>query len=147
MAGGVLRQVVNYDKSMLAAIAEILCHGEGCKRCDPLQAGRARGRRCDDNTALWSSISSNCVDDTPDARTFLADRNIDTDDVARFLIDDRVDCDRGLTDGTVADNELALTAAKSKQRIDDDKTGLDRLNHEIPVDDRRCGTLDRTGSV
>ena len=83
------------------------------------------------------------VDGAPDARALLADRDIDADDVARLLIDDRVDCDRGLADGPVADDELALAAAEREQRIDDDETGLNRLGHEIAVDDRRRRALDR----
>ena len=55
-----------------------------------------------------------------------------------LLVDDRVDGDRGLADRAVADDEFALAAAEREQRIDDDKAGLDRLGHEIPVDDRRA---------
>ena len=48
MAGGVLRQVVDHDQGMLAAIAEILGHGEAGEGGDPLQTRRARGPRHDE---------------------------------------------------------------------------------------------------
>ena len=86
-------------------------------------------------------------DGAPDARTLLADRDIDANNVARLLIDNRIDRDAGLADGTVADDELALAAAEGEERINDDKTGLNRLGHEIPVDDRRRRALDRFQQV
>ena len=38
MAGGMLGQVVDHDQRVLAAVAEILRHGEAGERRDPLQA-------------------------------------------------------------------------------------------------------------
>ena len=55
--------------------------------------------------------------------------------------------DRGLADGAVADDQLALAAAKGEQRVDDDKAGLNRLGHQIAVDDRRRRPLDRLSCV
>src|SRR5271163_4909220 len=78
-----------------------------------------------------------------DARTLLADGDVDAKDVARPLIDDRIDRDRTLADGAVADDQFALPAPQSQQCIDDDQSGLDRLDHEIPVDDFRRRALDR----
>ena len=73
----------------------------------------------------------------------LADRDIDANNVAVLLVDDRVDRNRGLADGAIADDEFALAAAEREQRIDYDEPGLDRLRHQIPVDDRRRRALDR----
>ena len=143
MAGGVLRQVVDHDQRMLAAIAEVFGHGEAGEGGDPLQPGRARRSRHHDDAAIERAAGLDRVDGAPDARALLADRDVDADDVARLLIDDRVDGDRGLADGPVADDELALAAAEREQRIDHHETGLHRLGHEIAVDDRRCRALDR----
>src|SRR5208283_1989305 len=123
------------------AVAEILGHGEAGERRDPLQSGRTRRPRHDDDAALGRPARLNRTDGAPDARTLLADRDIDADNIALFLIDDRVDGDRGLADRTVADDQFTLAAAEREQRVDDDKTGLHRLGHEIAVDDRRRRAL------
>src|SRR5450432_3552722 len=143
MGGGVLGQVVDHDQGVLAAVTKILRHGETRERRDPLQSRRARGPSDDDDASLGRPLAVDSVDGAPDARTLLANRDIDADDVARLLIDDRIDSDRGLADGAVADDELALAAAEGEQRIDHDKSGLDRPGHEIPVDDRRRRALYR----
>ena len=87
-------------------------------------------------------IALDRIDGASDAGALLTYCDIDANDVARLLIDDGVDCDRGLADGAVADDEFALAAAECEQRVDDDETGLNRLGHEIAVDDRRRRTLD-----
>ena len=57
MAGGVLGQIVDHDQRMLAAVAEILRHGEAGEGRDPLQAGRTRRprrrRRCSARAPHW----------------------------------------------------------------------------------------------
>src|ERR1700730_8843582 len=141
MGSGVLRQGVNHDQRMLAAIAEILGHGETGKGCNPLQSRRACRSGNDDDAALGCSAFLDRIDGAAYTRALLANRDVDTDDVARFLIDNRVDRDRRLADGTIADDEFALAAAEREQGIDDDETGLNWLDHEIPIDNRRCRAL------
>src|SRR5450631_80013 len=143
MARGVLGQVVDYDQGVLPAIAKILGHSECREWCDPLQARRTRRTGHDDDTSLGSSERGDCVDDTTDAGSLLANCDINAEHVARLLIDDRVDRDRSLAGGAVADNEFALTAAKCEQGIDYDKAGLNGLCHEITIDDGGCRSLDR----
>src|SRR3989441_13214494 len=53
----------------------------------------------------------------------------------RSLIDDRIDGDRGLADGTVADDQLALPATDRDHRIDGLDPRLERLLHRLPLDD------------
>ena len=121
VGGGVLGQVVDHDQRVAAAIAEILRHREAGERRDPLQAGRVGGCGDDEDAALRRAVRGDRVDGAPDARGFLADRDIDADDVAGFLVDDRVDGDRRLADGAVADDQLALAAAEGEQRVDDEQ--------------------------
>ena len=102
---------------------------KGAIHCRP---GELADPATTNDAALGRAAGVDCVDGPPDARALLADCDIDADDVARLLIDDRVDRDRGLADGAVADDELALAAAEREQRIDDDETGLDRLGHRDP---------------
>src|SRR3984957_6840301 len=137
----VLRQVVDHDQRMLAAIAEIFRHGEASKGCNPLQAGRACRPSNDDDAALRRSAFLDRIYGAAYTRTLLANRDVDADDVARLLIDNRIDCDRRLADSTIADDKLALTAAEREQGIDDDEAGLNRLDYEIPIDDRRRRAL------
>ena len=73
-----------------------------------------------------------------------------------LLVDDRVDGDRGLTGLPVADDQLTLTAADRRHRVDGLDASLQRLGHRLPVDDRRrlelqlallSGALDRAEAV
>ena len=80
-----------------------------------MQTRRARRPRHNNDAALECAAGVDSVDGAPDARALLTDGDIDADDVARLLIDDRVDRDRGLADGTVADDELR--AGRDRARI------------------------------
>src|SRR6478736_6742208 len=96
MARGVLGQVVDYDQGVLPAIAKILGHSECREWGDPLQSRRTRRTGHHDDTSLRSAERGDCVDDTTDAGTLLANCDVDAEHVARLLIDDRVDRDRSL---------------------------------------------------
>jgi hypothetical protein len=71
------------------------------------------------------------------------------------LVQDRVDRDRGLAGGAVADDQLALTAADVRHRVDRLDPGLERLLHglardharRLPFDRARLRGLDRTEAV
>src|SRR5208337_3042704 len=112
VAGGVLRQVVDDNQGVLTAIAKILRHGKARERCDPLQPWGARRPRHHDDAALGRSAGLDRVNGAPDARTLLANRDIDANDVARLLIDNCIDRYGGFADGAVADDEFALAAAE-----------------------------------
>src|ERR1700722_3189241 len=143
MGGSVLCQIVNHDQRVLAAITEIFRHGETGKRRDPLQPGGACRTGSHYDAALRGSVFLDRIDGAPDARTLLPNRDIDTDDVAGLLVDNRIYRDRRLADGTIADDQFALATAEREQGINDDEPGLNRLDHEIPIDDRWRRTLDR----
>ena len=117
---GVLGQVVDDHQRVTAAVAEILRHGEGGEGSGPEQPGRGRGARHHEDAAIRRAVGPDRVDDPLYRRRFLADRDIDADNVAAPLIDDAVDGERGLADGPVTDDQLALAAAERKHRIDDE---------------------------
>src|SRR5580692_1873774 len=100
MGSSVLRQVVDHDQRVLAAITEILRHRESGGGRNPLQSGRACRTGNDDDAALRGSVFLDRIDGAAYARALLANRDIDADDIARLLIDNRVDRDRRLADGT-----------------------------------------------
>src|SRR3546814_12684808 len=73
----------------------------------------------------WSSdvCSSDLVffelaHDVGDRAGLLADRDVDALHARRLLVDDRVDRQRGLAGLTIADDQLALTAADRHHRVD-----------------------------
>ena len=88
------------------------------------------------------------LDERGDGRCFLADSYIDAiNRVARLeaaaLVDDRVDGDRRLAGLTVADNQLALSAADGNHRIDGLQARLQGLVHRLAEDDARSLALQR----
>ena len=68
----------------------------------------------------------------------LTDGDVDADNIGVLLVDDRIDRDGCLAGGPFADDQLALAAPNGKQRVDDQKPGLDRFGHEIAFDDLRA---------
>ena len=147
MGGGVLGEIVDDDQRMLAAIAKIFRHGEAGERRDPLQSGRARRARHDDDAALGRALGLDRLDGAPHARRLLAHGDVDADDVAALLVDDGVDGDRSLADGAVADDEFALAAPEREQGVHHDQAGLHRLGHQIAVDDLRRRPFDRLARI
>src|SRR3984957_10271931 len=141
MSRGVFRQVVDHNQSVLASIAKIFRHREAGEGSDPLQPRRTGGSGHDNDAAFGRGGAMDSFDGALDARTLLPDSDIHADNVAGFLIDDRIDPDRGLADGAIADDQFALTAAEREQGIDDEEAGLNRLDHEIPIDDGRGRAL------
>ena len=137
MGRGVLGEIVDDHQRMPAAIAIIFADREARERRDPLQRGRGGGRSDHEHTALGRAELAHRLDDPLDRRRPLADRDIDANDVRPLLADDGIDRDRRLAGGAIADDELALSAAQRKQRIDHQHAGLDRLGHQRALNDRR----------
>src|SRR3546814_7397458 len=91
----------------------------------------------------WSSdvCSSDLVffelaHDVGDRAGLLADRDVDALHARRLLVDDRVDRQRGLAGLTIADDQLALTAADRHHRVDGLVAGLHQLVDRLAGDDR-----------
>src|SRR5690606_38524233 len=101
------------------------------------------GGRGDDDRVLHRVVLFELAHDGCDRALLLADRDIDTFDAAVLLIDDRVDRERGLAGLTVADDQLALTAADRHHRVDRLVAGLHRLTDRLAVHDARRDALDR----
>jgi hypothetical protein len=71
----------------------------------------------------------------------VANGDVDAQDVAAPLADDRVHRERGLAGAPVADDQLALAAADGKHCIDHQGAGLQRLTHQVAINNRRRRTL------
>ena len=80
------------------------------------------------------------LDGLRDRRALLADRDVDALHALTLLVQDRVDRDGGLAGLAVADDQLALTAADRRHRVDGLDAGLQRLVHRLAADD--AGRLD-----
>ena len=63
------------------------------------------------------------------------------------LVEDRVDEDRRLACRAVADDQLALSAADVRHRVDRLDAGLERLLHRLALDDARRLELERAGLI
>ena len=120
---------------MPAGVAHLLGHAHRRERRDPLQAQRSRSGGGDEDAAIWRTVPAHRVDHPRDGGGFLPHRDIDADQVGGFLVDDGVHRDRGLADGAVADDQLALATAERKQRVDHQDAGLHRFRHKRAVDD------------
>jgi hypothetical protein len=143
MGRGVLCQIVDDNQRVLAVIPEIFGDRETSERRDPLQSRRGRGRGDDKDAALGGAVLLHRLDDPPHRGRTLADRHIDADHVRVLLIDDRIDADCRLAGGPVADDQLALTPPDCEQGVDHQDARIHRLGHEITIDDRGRGALDR----
>src|SRR5437667_10435117 len=132
---------------MPAVIAELLAHrGAGIGR-DELHRRRVARRGADDNRVIHCPVFLQRLDDTDDRGLLLADGDVDANDIAALLIDDRVHADSGLAGLTVADDELALTAANRNHRVDGFQTSLQRLFDRLAFDDAGRATFDGPESL
>jgi hypothetical protein len=105
---------------------------------------RRRGGACDDHDAAREvALRTKRVDGAAHTRCLLPHGDIDADHVAVALRDHGVDGQRRLAGGMVADDQLALAPAEREQGVHHHQPGLHRLGHEIALDDRRRGALDR----
>ncbi len=142
---GLLGQIVIDDQRVFTAVAEVLAHGAAGVGGEELHRGRIGGAGGDHDGVLHGAVLFELAHHVGDGRLLLTDGHVDTGDAGAFLVDDRVDGDRRLTDLTVADDQLALTAADRHHGIDGLETGLDRLVDGLTSDDARCDLLDRVG--
>src|SRR5207244_2960039 len=132
---GVLRQVVVHDERVLPAVAEVLAHRAARERRQVLQRRWVRRAGDDDDGVLHRAVLLEGRDDLRDRGLLLPDRDVDADEVLALLVDDRVDRDGGLAGLAVADDQLALTPADRRDRVDDLDAGLDRRVDVLARDD------------
>ncbi len=155
-----LRQVVVHDQRVHAVVHEPFAHGGTREWREVLARGRV-GRRCGDDDRVGHRPGLfEGRDDARDRRLLLADRHVDAVErtiglvaggsrgrVEARLADDRVDANGRLAGRTVADDELALTAADRDHRVDRHDSCLHRLADWPSPHDPRRDLLDRIRDV
>src|SRR3954453_3303549 len=142
-----LGEIVVDTERVLAVGHEVLAHRAAGVWREVLQRRRLGGRGVDDDGVVHRAVLLERAHDLRDGRLLLTDRDVHADDVLALLIDDRVDGDRGLAGLTIADDQLALSAADGNHRVDRFESGLQRLLDRLAVDDARRETLDRVALV
>jgi hypothetical protein len=147
-----LVEVVVEDDDVTAFVAEALGHRDaGVRRRGTASTLVVRGGRDDDRVRHRAGQVEAALH-VDDRRLLLPHRDVDADHLLgvlrvaaarRLLVDDRVDAQRRLAGLTVADDQLALSAADRDHRVDGLDAGLQRLLDGLALDDRRCRLLDR----
>src|SRR6185312_1340954 len=94
----------------------------------------------DDRRVFERAMLGQAIHDAGDGRLLLTDGDVEAVNALALLVDDRVDRDDGLARLTVADDQLALTAADRNHRVDGHDAGLQRLGHGLTLHD--AGRLD-----
>ncbi|OEI69570.1 acetylglutamate semialdehyde dehydrogenase [Curtobacterium sp. ER1/6] len=152
---GLLRQVVEDDEDVLAAVHPVLADGRTGVGGEVLEAGRVGGGSGDDGGVLHRTGVLERTLDGGDRGALLADGDVDAADllvlVARLpvglLVDDRVDRDGRLAGLAVADDQLTLTAADGDHRVDGLDAGLQRLVDRLAGHDARGLELEGTTAL
>src|SRR5690606_37217432 len=137
-----LRQVVENDQRVLAAVAEIFAHRCARVRGNVLHRGGFGCRGGDDDGVLHRAFLLQPAHDTRDGRCFLAYGDVDALDAGATAVADRVDRDGSLAGLAVADDEFALAATDRHHRIDGLEAGLYRLVHGFSRNDAGRYLLD-----
>src|SRR5699024_6020906 len=142
---GLLGQVVVDDQRVFAAVTEVLAHGAAGVRRNVLQRRRLGGVGGHDNRVLHRTVLFELAHHRGDRRALLTHRHVNALDTGALLVDDRVDRHRGLAGLTVADDQLALTAADRHHGVDRLQAGLYRLVAALAGNHTRRDPLDRLG--
>src|SRR5690606_18996345 len=142
---GLLGQVVEHDQRIFTAVAEELAHGATGIRSQELQGSRFGRRGGNDDGVGQGAMLFQLADDVGNGRLLLTDRYVDALDATVFLVDDRVDRHGGLTDLTVADDQLALATADRNHRVNRLVASLDRLIDRLTPDHARRHFLNGVG--
>ncbi len=145
VAGGVLGEIVVDDQSVLAVVAEVLSHGGGGEGSKVLHRGGLGGRGGDDDGVGHGAVALQGLYDTGYGGALLTDGAVDADEVVFRRVDDGIESDGGLARLTIADEQLALTAADGDHRVDGLDAGRHGLSHGLAVDDAGSDALDGQG--
>ena len=92
-------------------------------------------------------MSAHVRDHPFDSGRPLTDRDVDADHVVGLLIGHDVERERSFAGRALTDDQLALPASDRKQRVEHQLAGLDRLVHQVAVDDPRRAAFDRVARV
>jgi hypothetical protein len=96
-----------------AVLHDLLAHRDAAVRREVLERGGLLGAGHDHDRVLERAVLLEDRHGVRDRRELLADRHVDADEALALLVDDRVDRDGGLAGLAVADDQLALAAARS----------------------------------
>ena len=136
VSGRLLRKVVVHAQRWLPLVVhEVLGHRATGVRRDVLHRRGIRRAGDDHDRVLHRARLAKPFDHGGDGGILLPNRDVDADDAGALLVDDRVDRDRGLAGSSVADDQLALSAADGDHGIDRLDTCLERLFDGLPDDD------------
>ena len=133
---GLLRQVVVHDERVLAVLHPVLTHRATRVGSEVLEWRRVGGGRNHDDRVVHGTAGGERRDGLRHGRALLPDRDVDALHPLALLVQDRVDRDRRLAGLAVADDQLALTAADRRHRVDGLDAGLHRLVHGLAAHDR-----------
>jgi len=140
-----LGQIVIHDQRVFTTVTEVLAHGAANERSQELHGSRlGSGSRHDDGVAHRAMLFQ-LAHYVGNRRLLLADGHVDTLNTGLLLVDDGVDRDSGLTNLTVADDQLTLTTTNRSHRVDRLQTGLYRLVNGLTPDNARSNFLHRVG--
>ncbi len=143
-----LGKVIIDDEGVASGVTEVLSDCHAGER-SIISHRRRVGCVGSHNDCIWHrSVSLEGMYDRSHCRGLLSDCYIDAIYrlsllVIFLLVDDGVDRDCGLAHLTVADDELALSAADWNHGVDSLDTGLQRLVHRLTEDHARSLALER----
>src|SRR5438477_483015 len=144
---GMLREVVVHDERVLAVEEEVLAHRTAGERRHPFDRSSLARRSRHDGRVLHGAGVAQALVDPRDRRLLLADGDVDAVHVRVPLVEDRVDEDRRLSRRAVADDQLALTTADVRHRVDRLDAGGERLLHRLALDHAGRLELERPALV
>ena len=112
------RKIVVDTKRVALVVEKVLAHRTAGIGREILKRSGVGSRSVHDDRVLHRAVLFEGLHDLGYRGKLLANGDIDADDVRAFLIDDGVHRDGGLTRLTVADDELALSAADWNHGVD-----------------------------
>ena len=133
--------------AVIAVVHEVLAHRSTGHRRDVLQRSGIGRRGAHDDRVVHGTVALKGLDDARNGGRLLTDGDVNADHVVALLVDDRINRNGGLTGLTVADDELALSAADRNHRVDSEDTGLHGLMHGLTRNNAGGLELDRAHAV
>src|SRR5690606_16566213 len=145
VSNGLLGEVIVYDQSVFAAVAEEFTHGGTGVRSQELHGRRISRTGGNHDGVVHGAVLFQLTHNRSNRRLLLANGNVDTLDASVLLVDDRVDRHSGLTDLTVTDDQLTLATTDGNHGVDGFQTSLYGLINGLTSNNARCNFLDRRG--
>ena len=144
---GVLGKVVVDDQHIPALLHKIFAQRAAGVGGDILQRRALARTGVNDDGIVHRAVFFECLRQLHHGARLLTDGYIDADDILPLLVEDRVQRNGSLARLSIADDQLALTAANGKHRVDGKDARLHRAVDRLAVDNARRGTFDRAVTV